>query len=104
MFWPFNRKRRAADAANDVMLADDHAGPVREFPWGVVALWMVKLLLWLLAKEPRLMHVVIEKQRRIAEELPGSDRDLALIACDATERVHLANPQVVAMVLRGNRA
>jgi hypothetical protein len=53
-------KRKARDLAEEIK-SSDHDDKAREFPWGLIAVWAVKLFLWLLAKYPNLIHVALDK-------------------------------------------
>jgi len=91
-------RRRKAEAVSEELMSAADAEP-RQFSWAEVAKWAVRLLLWLLARYPALMTTVLQQQRRVAEALPGFDRDAALQAVTVLDRTFSRSPDHVAQAL-----
>jgi hypothetical protein len=78
----FFGKKKARDLAEEIKSAD-HSDKVREFPLGfTIALWAVKLFLWLLSKHPNLIHVALDKFVEFAGKELAHERQATLAAVE----------------------
>jgi hypothetical protein len=93
-------KRKARDLTPESLEAMDHDGPSREFPGGfVIALWAVKLFLWLLSKYPKLAHVALDKFLEFATKQEDSGRLATVAAVKLLKSRIDDSPQTFAAVM-----
>jgi hypothetical protein len=92
-------KKKARDLAEEIKSAD-HSDKVREFPLGfTIALWAVKLFLWLLSKHPNLIHVALDKFVEFAGKQGSGDRQATLAAVQLLRTSVIDTPKTFAMVM-----
>jgi hypothetical protein len=97
MGW-FSRKR-ARDLAEEIKTSD-HDDKAREFPGGfMIALWAVKLFLWLLSKYPKLAHVALDKFLEFATKQEESGRLATVAAVKLLKSRIDDSPQTFAAVM-----
>jgi hypothetical protein len=92
-------KRKARDLAEEIK-SSDHDDKVREFPLGfTIAIWAVKLFLWLLAKHPNLIHLALDKFLEFSQKQESDDRFATKAAVDLLRDRVTSSPQSFAAVM-----
>jgi hypothetical protein len=94
----FFQKRKARDLAEELKSADP-SDKAREFPWGMIALWAVKLFLWLLARHPNLVHLVLDKFLEFAQRQEGNERYATTAAVSLLRGNVMSHPSTFASVM-----